>query len=147
MADWSVGTILYLPNVWLDIWWNYSWQVLWKISKLQFHVHGRSDKNCLTTKILLFCFILFCEAKVAGLMTVAVGSKCQSDHLDWTLSWEALAQSDPELTKRELLAQDQGERRGDVNKDRRDIVNSLVPEQFTNPPCLTTPDPAHDNKR
>ena len=38
----------------------------------------------------------------------------------------ALAQSDPELTKRELLAQVQG--RGDVNKDRRDIVNSLVPE-------------------
>ena len=65
------------------------------------------------------------EAKLTGLRILPVGVSVtlptENGH-----SRAALAQSDPELTKRELLAQVQ--RRGDVNKDRRDIVNSLVPE-------------------
>ena len=67
-----------------------------------------------------------CEAKLTGLRTLPVGGVSVKLPTETGHSKAALAQSDPELTKRELLAQVQ--RRGDVNKDRRDIVNSLVPE-------------------
>ena len=71
------------------------------------------------------------EAKLTRLRTLLVGVSVKLP-TETGQSRAALAQSDPELTKRELLAQVQ--RRGDVNKDRRDIVNSLVPEQLYKSP-------------